>query len=68
MPAQCQVLGKNEGLREEGQETKWGDAGPAVQRPHDDTGFMILRQEAKLLQEGGPLPGPETGLFANTRK
>ena len=21
--AQCQVLGKNEGLREEGQETKW---------------------------------------------
>ena len=22
----------------------------------------------KLLQEGGPLPGPETGLLSNTRK
>ena len=25
-------------------------------------------QEAALLQEGGPLPGPETGLLSNTQK
>ena len=26
------------------------------------------RQSRHLLQEGGPLPGPETGLLSNTRK
>ena len=34
-------------------------------------GFSTLQwcgSGMQLLQEGGPLPGPETGLFSNTRK
>ena len=30
-----------------------------------DSGNMWL---VELLQEGGPLPGPDTGLLSNTRK
>ena len=29
---------------------------------------LVHRAEAIVLQEGGPLPGPETGLLSNTRK
>ena len=30
--------------------------------------YILTGHKTKLLQEGGPLPGPETGLLSNTRK
>ena len=50
---------------------------PESWRPHglQHTNFPVLhylrefaQTQAHLLQEGGPLPGPETGLLSNTRK
>ena len=31
-------------------------------------GLMVITGVNVMLQEGGPLPGPETGLLSNTRK
>ena len=37
--------------------------------PQGSTILGILQARTlELLQEGGPLPGPETGLLSNTRK
>ena len=33
-----------------------------------DLCFSQMRKVMQVLQEGGPLPGPETGLLSNTRK
>ena len=30
--------------------------------------FKIITELQKMLQEGGPLPGPKTGLLFNTQK
>ena len=43
----------------------------AEQNPTEGSGVgykLLGRQMLVLLQEGGPLPGPETGLLSNTRK
>ena len=38
--------------------------------PRDQEGgpFLGMSLRVEMLQEGGPLPGPETGLFSNTWK
>ena len=38
--------------------------------PHDQEGgpFLGISLRVEMLQEGGPLPGPETGLLSNTWK
>ena len=38
--------------------------------PHDQEGgpFLGMSLRVEMLQEGGPLPGPETGLLSNTWK
>ena len=43
---------------------------PALQTPSYRAVTSINKdvQPEKLLQEGGPLPGPATGLLSNTRK
>ena len=43
----------------------------AEQNPAEGSGVgykLLGRQMLVLLQEGGPLPGPETGLLSDTRK
>ena len=61
-----QTLGDSKGQRSQVCCSLWGhkesDTTYRLNNGNKDSG------EAKVLQEGGPLPGPETGLLSNTRK